>query len=44
MTILDRIAEASAERAAKEKQIISAGEMKERAAALGPGNGMAFRV
>lgn len=42
MTILDTIAEASGERAAKEKEIISLGEMKERAIALGPGRGRAF--
>ena len=42
MTILDRIAEAAGERVCKEKQIISPEEMKERAAASGPGAGRTF--
>ncbi len=42
MTILDKIAEASAERVEKEKKRVSFEEMRERAIALGPGNGRDF--
>ena len=42
MTILDTIAQASGERVAKEKEIISLGEIKERAITLGPGRGRVF--
>ena len=42
MTILDTIAQYTTRRVAEEQQLISLGEMKERALALGTGNGRAF--
>ena len=42
MTILDTIAQYTKRRVAEEQQLISLGEMKERALALGTGNGRAF--
>ena len=42
MTILDTIAEYARERVAMEKQLVSPGEMRERAMAMSTGNGSAF--